>query len=126
LSDSGIYDNSWLSRRADGRVSRAPADPGAARRGRSALSSAQAVFLTVFVILPSFVLSGVMFPYQLMPSGVRELGAILPLRWYQIGLRRLVLRGGDFGDVWVPFGALCVIFAVLLALVRWRMKPRLW
>lgn len=88
-------------------------------------SSAQAVFLTVFVILPSFVLSGVMFPYQLMPDGVRHLGAILPLRWYQIGLRRLVLRGGDFGDVWVPFVALCVIFAGLLALVRWRLKPRL-
>jgi len=88
-------------------------------------SSAQAVFLTVFVILPSFVLSGVMFPYQLMPHGVRELGAILPLRWYQIGLRRLVLRGGAFGDVWVPFVALCLLFAILLTLVRWRMKPRL-
>jgi ABC-2 type transport system permease protein len=88
-------------------------------------SSAQAVFLTVFVILPSFVLSGVMFPYQLMPNGIREIGAILPLRWYQIGLRRLVLRGGDFGDVWVPFVALCVLFAALLVLVRWRMKPRL-
>ncbi len=88
-------------------------------------SSAQAVFLTVFVILPSFVLSGVMFPYQLMPDGVRQLGAILPLRWYQIGLRRLVLRGGDFGDVWVPFVALCMLFGVLLTLVRWRMKPRL-
>ena len=88
-------------------------------------SSAQAVFLTVFVILPSFVLSGVMFPYQLMPNGIREIGAILPLRWYQIGLRRLVLRGGNFGDVWVPFVALCVLFAVLLTLVRWRMKPRL-
>ena len=90
-----------------------------------ARNSAQAVFLTVFVILPSFVLSGVMFPYQLMPNGVREIGAILPLRWYQIGLRRLVLRGGDFGDIWVPFVALCVLFAGLLALVWWRMKPRL-
>ena len=88
-------------------------------------NSAQAVFLTVFVILPSFVLSGVMFPYQLMPAGIREIGAILPLRWYQIGLRRLVLRGGDFGDVWVPMVALCALFGVLLALVRWRMKPRL-
>jgi ABC-2 type transport system permease protein len=90
-----------------------------------ARNSAQAVFLTVFVILPSFVLSGVMFPYQLMPAGIRELGAILPLRWYQIGLRRLILRGADFGDVWVPFVALCLLFGVLLALVRWRMKPRL-
>jgi ABC-2 type transport system permease protein len=90
-----------------------------------ARNSAQAVFLTVFVILPSFVLSGVMFPHQLMPDGIREIGGILPLRWYQIGLRRLVLRGGDFGDVWVPFVALCGLFAGLLALVWWRMKPRL-
>jgi ABC-type multidrug transport system permease subunit len=88
-------------------------------------TSAQAVFLTVFVILPSFVLSGVMFPYQLMPDGVRQLGDILPLRWYQIGLRRLVLRGADFAEVWLPFVALALLFAVLLALVRWRMKPRL-
>ena len=42
----------------------------------------------VFFILPSFVLSGVMLPYQLMPHGVREIGALFPLRWYQIALRR--------------------------------------
>jgi ABC-2 type transport system permease protein len=88
-------------------------------------TSAQAVFLTVFIILPSFVLSGVMFPYQLMPDGVRELGAILPLRWYQIGLRRLVLRGAELGDVWVPIVALTVLLAFVLALIRWRMSPRL-
>jgi len=88
-------------------------------------TSAQAVFLTVFVILPSFVLSGVMFPYQLMPSGIRQLGSVLPLRWYQIGLRRLVLRGGDLGDVVVPLVALTLLFGFFLALVRVRMKPRL-
>jgi ABC-2 type transport system permease protein len=88
-------------------------------------TSAQAVFLTVFVILPSFVLSGVMFPYQLMPSGIREIGSVLPLRWYQIGLRRLILRGGDLGDVLVPLFALTLLFGIFLALVRARMKPRL-
>jgi ABC-2 type transport system permease protein len=88
-------------------------------------TSAQAVFLTVFFVLPSFVLSGVMFPYQLMPDGVRQLGSVLPLRWYQIGLRRIVLRGASLGDVLVPIVALAALFAGLLALVRWRMKPRL-
>lgn len=88
-------------------------------------TTAQAVFLTVFIILPSFVLSGVMFPYQLMPDGVRQLGAILPLRWYQIGLRRLVLRGAGLADVWLPLLAMTALFAVLLALIRWRMSPRL-
>lgn len=88
-------------------------------------TSAQAIFLTVFIIMPSFVLSGVMFPYQLMPDGVRQAGALLPLRWYQIGLRRLVLRGAELGDVWLPLLALTILFGVALGLIRWRMSPRL-
>jgi ABC-2 type transport system permease protein len=90
-----------------------------------ARSSAQAVFISVFFILPSMILSGVLLPYRLMPDGIREIGAILPLRWYQIGLRRIVSRGGGLEEVWLPMLALTVQFAVLLLLVRWRMKPRL-
>ncbi len=88
-------------------------------------TTAQAVFLTIFLIMPSMVLSGVMIPYQLMPDGIRQVGALVPLRWYQIGLRRIVLRGGGFAEVWVPMLALLAIFAVLLVLLRWRVKPRL-
>jgi ABC-2 type transport system permease protein len=87
--------------------------------------SAQAVFITVFFILPSFVLSGVMFPYQLMPPGIRQVGGLFPLRWYQIALRRIVERGGGLGDVVVPCIALTILFGVLLAGIRWRMNPRL-
>lgn len=90
-----------------------------------ARSSAQAVFIAVFFILPSMVLSGVMFPYQLMPAGVRELGSIFPLRWYQIALRRIAERGAGLEDVWGPILALVTIFAVVLAGIWWRMKPRL-
>ena len=45
--------------------------------------------------------------YQLMPDGVRQVGALLPLRWYQIGLRRLVARAGApvlAGDVQMYYG----------------------
>lgn len=90
-----------------------------------ARSSAQAVFISVFFILPSFVLSGVLLPYQLMPHGIREVGGIFPLRWYQIALRRVIERGAGLGDIVVPAVALAAIFAVLLAAIRWRMKPRL-
>lgn len=88
-------------------------------------TSAQAVFITVFAILPSMVLSGVMFSYQLMPDGVRQLGGLLPLRWYQIALRRITLRGAGLEEVIAPTLMLCTIFAVLLLLIRLRMKPRL-
>jgi hypothetical protein len=66
-----------------------------------------------------------MFPYQLMPHGVRELGAIFPLRWYQVALRRVIERGAGVTDILIPAVALTVIFAVLLAAIRWRMSPRL-
>ncbi|HVM97148.1 MAG TPA: ABC transporter permease [Candidatus Acidoferrales bacterium] len=90
-----------------------------------ARTSAQAVFITVFFILPSFVLSGSMFPYQLMPHGVREIGGLLPLRWYQIALRCIEARGGGWVEVAVPTLALIAIFAVIISAARWRMKPRL-
>jgi ABC-2 type transport system permease protein len=90
-----------------------------------ARTSAQAVFITVFFILPSFVLSGVMFPYQLMPDGIRHVGYLFPLRWYQIAARRIVARGAGLDDVLVPVVALLVIFGALLVGIRRRMKPRL-
>lgn len=90
-----------------------------------ASTSAQAVFISVFFILPSFVLSGSMFPYQLMPPGVREIGYLLPLRWYQIALRRVIERGAGLADIAVPLLALFGLFTVMLLLIRWRMKPRL-
>jgi len=90
-----------------------------------ARTSAQSVFITVFFIMPSFVLSGVMFPYQLMPRGVRELGGLFPLRWYQIALRRIIERGAGLAEVAVPLVVMLVLFGVILTGIRWRMKPRL-
>jgi ABC-2 type transport system permease protein len=90
-----------------------------------ARTSAQAVFITVFFILPSFVLSGTLLPYQLMPHGVREIGALFPLRWYQIALRRIVTRGAGLSEIAGPALALVTLFSVILAAIRWRMRPRL-
>ena len=90
-----------------------------------ARTSAQAVFIAVFFIMPSFVLSGVIYPYQFMPRGVREIGGLFPLRWYQIALRRIIERGAGLVDVAGPMLALTLLFAVLLLAIRWRMKPRL-
>jgi ABC-2 type transport system permease protein len=86
---------------------------------------AQSVFISVFAIMPSFVLSGVMMPYELMPDVPRWIGAIAPLRWYQIGVRRIYSRGGGFDDVLVPMLAVTLMFLGLLALIRYTTKARL-
>jgi ABC-2 type transport system permease protein len=90
-----------------------------------ARDSAQAVFVSVFFLMPSFVLSGSLLPYELMPHGVRELGGLLPLRWYQIIARRVIDRGAGLDEILVPMGVLLLIFTAMLLAVRWRMKPRL-
>lgn len=87
--------------------------------------SAQAVFVSVFFLMPSFVLSGSLLPYELMPHGVREVGGLLPLRWYQIIARRVIDRGAGVDQILVPMGVLVLIFVAMLAAIRWRMKPRL-
>ena len=90
-----------------------------------ARTSAQAVFISVFFIMPSFVLSGSMLPYALMPHGVREVGAMFPLRWYQILSRRIIERGAGPAEVMIPTMVLITLFLVILLAIRWRMKPRL-
>jgi ABC-2 type transport system permease protein len=90
-----------------------------------ARTSAQAVFISVFFIMPSFVLSGLMMPYEFMPHPVREIGALTPTRWLQIATRQIVTRGAGLADVLVPFAVLWTMFAVVLLAIRWRMKPRL-
>jgi len=90
-----------------------------------ARTSAQAVFISVFFIMPSFVLSGSMLPYALMPHGVREVGALFPLRWYQILSRRIIERGAGPAEVMVPTLVLLTLFLAILLGIRWRMKPRL-
>lgn len=90
-----------------------------------ARTSAQAVFIAVFFILPSMILSGAMFPYQFMPHGVREIGGLMPLRWYQIASRRIIERGAGLEEVLLPVTVLVLIFTAFLLGIRWRVKPRL-
>ena len=90
-----------------------------------ARTTAQSVFITVFFIMPSMILSGLMLPYQFMPHPIREIGMVLPLRWYTIASRRIVARGGGLLDVVWPTVILFGLFAALLTLIRWRIKPRL-
>jgi ABC-2 type transport system permease protein len=88
-------------------------------------TSAQAVFISVFFIMPSFVLSGLMMPYEFMPHPVREIGALTPARWLQIATRQIVMRGAGLLDVLGPLTVLWGMFAVTVLAIRWRMKARL-
>ena len=91
-----------------------------------AKTSAQAVFITVFFILPSFVLSGVMLPYQLMPDGVRQMGGAAPAALVPDRAAARGRRAAAGSTTSSSRRSRCARSSpALLLLIRWRIKPRL-
>lgn len=60
----------------------------------------QAMQMTVFVLLPSILLSGFMFPYEGMPVAAQWVAETLPATHFMRVIRGIVLRGGDLIDLW--------------------------
>jgi len=85
-------------------------------------TSAQAMQASLFTALPSFILSGFIFPTDSMPTLMRVLGYLLPLTYFLRIIRGIAMKGIGFMqllDAIVPLTVLCVgIF--LLSLTRFR------
>lgn len=67
-------------------------------------------------LLPSIILSGFMFPYRGMPDWAQWLGEILPVTHFLRIVRGILLKGNTLADIWVDFGALVLILAVVCTL----------
>jgi ABC-2 type transport system permease protein len=77
----------------------------------------QAVYLTVFSVLPSTVISGFLVPTSTMPHAIEVAAQALPTTHYVTLLRAIVVRGTPLAELGRPLIALGVIGAVALALV---------
>ena len=55
----------------------------------------QAMQMTVFVLLPSILLSGFMFPYEAMPTVAQYIAEALPATHFMRMIRAVVLRGAE-------------------------------
>ncbi|HAS6231808.1 ABC transporter permease [Vibrio vulnificus] len=60
----------------------------------------QAMQMTVFILLPSILLSGFMFPYEGMPVAAQWIAEVLPATHFMRMIRGIVLRGADLFDLW--------------------------
>lgn len=63
-------------------------------------NQAQAMHLASFVIIPSVLLSGFIFPRESMPLLLNWLGYVIPLTYFLQIIRGIVLRGAAFMDLW--------------------------
>ncbi|EGU32646.1 ABC-type multidrug transport system permease component [Vibrio sp. N418] len=65
-----------------------------------ATTQLQAMQMTVFILLPSILLSGFMFPYEGMPVIAQWISEVLPATHFMRLIRGIVLRGADLTDLW--------------------------
>jgi ABC-2 type transport system permease protein len=60
----------------------------------------QAMQMTFFMLLPSIMLSGFIFPFRGMPDWAQWLGEVLPITHFLRIVRGILLKGNGFVEVW--------------------------
>ncbi len=84
----------------------------------------QALELSTFIILPSVLLSGFIFPIESMPRIFQFISYTFPITFYNDLSRQIILKGGGFEYVWWDVLALCIFIAVVftLSVVKFKKK----
>ncbi|MDP3450194.1 MAG: ABC transporter permease, partial [Anaerolineaceae bacterium] len=86
----------------------------------------QEAMLTVWMtLLPSIFLSGFFFPLEAMPAVLRWFSAIIPLRYYLVIIRSVMLKGSGLSSIWMETLALFAFGVVILVAASLRFRKRL-
>jgi ABC transporter DrrB family efflux protein len=85
----------------------------------------QAIQLSVMVMLPQVLLSGLIFPLASIAVGVRWIAYILPLTYFTQISRGVMLRAEPLAPLWQPFLYLALLGAVVVTLATLRFRAYL-
>ncbi len=75
-------------------------------------------------LLPSLLLSGMLFPIENMPRVLQAISAVVPARYLVHGLRGIMLKGNGFGLLWPDLAAMALFAAAILGLATARFQRR--
>jgi len=82
---------------------------------------AQAILFLPMVALPVFLLGGIFWPPEAIPSWLRPLSYAIPPSYAVNASRSVMLRGWGVGDIWVELVALAGFTVAFLALSVWSL-----
>lgn len=85
----------------------------------------QAQQTIMFILIPTMVLSGFIFPIESMPAPVVPITYVIPLRYALIVLRGSFIKGSGFSALAVPLMAMAVFSAVVFGIAIARFSKRL-
>jgi ABC-2 type transport system permease protein len=78
----------------------------------------------LIAFLPTFILSGFIYPIASMPTALQYVTAIVPARYFLIALRGIVLKGSTLASLVRPVAAMAVYATVVLSLAAARLSRR--
>jgi ABC-2 type transport system permease protein len=84
----------------------------------------QAIQFFPFVVLPAFLLSGVFWPVEAIPSWLRPASYLVPTTYAVDACRDVMLRGWGLGKVWPDIAALVMFAGVFLVAAMWSLKRK--
>ena len=86
----------------------------------------QEAMLTVFMtILPSIFLSGFFFPIEAMPVFLQWISYVVPLRYYLVIIRALLIKGVGVEAIWTEILPLVAFGIVIMTAASVRFRKRL-
>ena len=85
----------------------------------------QAMMTTLFLMIPWIILSGFIFPIENMPEAIQLITYLIPLRYFLIIIRGIILKGVGLYVLWPQVLALAVFGAGILTLSISRFHKRL-
>lgn len=85
-------------------------------------NQAQVGMMTLLVVAPMLLLSGITTPLEAMPAWVRTLMALSPLRYFIDIAHGMLLKGAGLQILWQPVSAMALLGGVLFAFGVWRFR----
>ena len=82
----------------------------------------QAMFIAIFIIIPSVLLSGMIFPIQAMPSFIQPVAYLFPLTYFNEIIRGILIKETHFADLSLEYLALLgfILFFSLASIFKFR------
>lgn len=87
-----------------------------------AKNQAQVGMMTLFVVGPMLLLSGITSPYESMPRWVQAIMTFSPLRYYIDMTYGVMLKGAGLDLLWKSVGALLLLGGTLFGFGMWRFR----
>ena len=85
----------------------------------------QAMQMTFFILLPSILLSGFMFPFDGMPRPAQWIAEVLPMTHFMRLIRGVILRGASLQELSSELLVLGIFIAIALTFAVLRFQKRL-